>query len=692
MNWNKVMEALRNPVAFLRGSSSRKETDASEEGFVAFVRDLYEKADEDRRLVEGEWWENLAMVSGEHYVRWDSKSRQLRDVPLKRQATVRHTANLTAPATLRDIAKVTKRSPKLEVTPSGMDQAAERRARFTQRAIDATFQLHKMALKWGQWMLWARIASKAYMYVLWDSAAGAVVEGKPIGDVFLKVLEPFQVYHDPGVDDLEESSWVMVVHQATLGYIADNWPDQFDDIRASAEKCNTGGAAAKLKADLSGQARGSQEDSVRVTELWLRPNPAGKTDWERTGLYAAVAGSVLVRPPEKFPYDHGQLPVVQMRDGYLSGLGSYGPTVIKQLRPTQHGYNRMWSKKIMNSAVAGAPAYLVPRGCNVPEGAITGEPGELIPCDVDERGLAPTPLRVYETHPTTFDRMSQQFLTDFDNISGQHEVSRGVLPSANISGVAIDLLQEQDDTMLGPAVLHLETAIEEVARLVVKLFEQFLTEPRQFLYYGENGTYRFKAGKDDLKYQSIRTVPGSMRPVSRAALQAQILTFFEKGLFGPFETPEHERVAKQVLDMLEFGSLDESFQTTKLDRYRAEAENDLMDEGQAENTVEVNAERFDDHKEHIKIHTNRQKLPGYSKLPAFVKQQYEDHIDAHMGHMAEDQNIEPQRMTQQVQQLVQAQDQQGQVPAEAMGELPAVGDIQPGADTMPEEAQLLPNE
>jgi hypothetical protein len=632
-----IWKALSNPLAFL----GRKTGDARDlrepKDFSKFVDELYDQAKKERREAEAEWHYNVAYVLGEQYVEYNQDLGAVVKMPLP-EYRVRHTCNLISAAMQRDVAKTTKRPANIDVIPVTDSDTDSEGARLCKQVIDAKFQELHMDLLFQELKMWSATCGVAFMKVFWDPDAGEPFvdhDGNErdayIGDVYAEVVRPFYVYYDPGARHLGEASWLIQAEMRPVGWAVERWPDKADEILKSAESASSEQNMANLATVTLDYAPESK--MVMVKEFWSKPQRRAKDGWRKDGCYAVVVGDVVVDGPKKFPYKSGKIPYVELKSGWLPGLSRHGTSVVKQLIPIQTEYNRLWSIMIESGIKMGCPKWWVPRGCGVDENSFTDEPGEIIRGNAGPNGEGPTALKIQETHPYTFERMADRHLGDFDNVSGQHEVSRGQVPGSVTSGVAIDLLQEQDDTMLGPPTRRYEVFQEEVARRLLELYKEHSDgDQRELLLYSGRGDYnRISFRGKDLRYAKIRIEPGSLKPTSRAALQAQILEYYKAGLFGPYQDPHHEEISRSVLQLLEFGHMETYQDELNADRKRARLENEALDGAPmtAEEGVEVYVRPFDGHDEHIKAHRRRQKDPSYEDLSEQAKAAYENHIADH---------------------------------------------------------------
>jgi len=241
-----------------------------------------------------------------------------------------------------------------------------------------------------------------------------------------------------------------------------------------------------------------------------------------------------------------------------------------------------------------------------------------------------------------------------EDISGQHEVSKGQTPPGVTAATAISYLQEGDDSKLGNSVSSIEEGVERIGKHLLEHVQQFWDLPRIVRVVGTDGEYEsFQysgadiAGNTDLNIQS-----GSAMPRSRAAKQAYIMQLGQMGWIPPDR-------ALRYLDMAETGRLYEELQ---VDVRQAQRENLKMLQG-----VQVQVNTWDEHAIHVMEHNNERKKQKFESSPPEVMQMFEQHVQTHQ--MAMQQN-----MLQQQQFMAQGQmggAPPGQAPALPPGPTPS---------------------
>jgi flagellar biosynthesis GTPase FlhF len=232
-------------------------------------------------------------------------------------------------------------------------------------------------------------------------------------------------------------------------------------------------------------------------------------------------------------------------------------------------------------------------------------------------------------------------------ISGQHEVTSAQVPPGVTAASAINLLQEADDTRLGPAIADYEVQLGRLGQKCLNLVANFYTDARTIRLAGENGSWEIFDFRGSMLRDntSVQVQTGSAFPQSKAAKQAalqDLLTFFVQS-----GNPPHGRALGQFLRDFDMGGAERLIEDYTRNEEQVNRENSLLAQG-----VPLQINSFDDDQAHIDGHEDEQKSARYARFPPQVKQVFEQHVLAHR-----------QRLADQQQQMIQQQMQmQGQSP------------------------------
>jgi hypothetical protein len=269
----------------------------------------------------------------------------------------------------------------------------------------------------------------------------------------------------------------------------------------------------------------------------------------------------------------------------------------------------------------------------------------------------------------------QQLHSDFEDLSGQHQVSRGESGGLT-AATAIAYLGERDDAYLTTIFHSIEAAVEKVAKQSLGLFVQYVEDSRLVKITGADGSFdaMMLSGADLASGTDIRIESGSALPTSKAARQALVTEWMKMGFIPP----------EDGLRILEMGMLKQYYNTIKIDENAAQREN-LMIKKVTEEMVQefeqnwndgaangdqdkvdpttgdamqvppiVSVNGWDNHAVHMEIHNRFRKSQAYQALPNIVKAEFEKHISMH------EQALQMQQMQQLQMQQMQGEQESSQ--------------------------------
>ncbi len=340
-----------------------------------------------------------------------------------------------------------------------------------------------------------------------------------------------------------------------------------------------------------------------------------------------------------YPYNHGKFPF-QKIDHIPTGM-FYAESTIKDLIPVQKDYNRIRSQIIEHRNVATRPQYWFTSGSYDPK-LFTNKPGIQLPVRPGYEG----PHQI--DHPDLPAQITAEIdlnVREFDDISGQFEISKGRTPPGVEAASAIAFLQEENDTILYHTVASIEACVQESGRQTLDLVAQYWETERVIRVIGQTDELEATLFKDvSIKAgMDYRVVSNSMQPRSMAAKQAVISDLIKNGMVPPEK-------GLRYMQMAETNQLYEEFQ---VDVKHAQRENLAMARNQAplyrptgEQTVgedgmpvpvyktdemgqPVTVNTYDNDEVHIEEHSRYMKSQQFESLPPQVQDIFEGHLEEH---------------------------------------------------------------
>jgi hypothetical protein len=641
--------AGQRAVAKLKGGDST----------VADLKEEFRKFKEARAPFEPDWYLNSAFYVGQQWLYWNQNRLDRPNLAKWRETEV---DNRILPIVSARVARKVKNRPTFVATPFTGSESDMDAAKITEKQMEFDWVYLALQQKLYQAELFADIVCAGFWKLYWDSTVGESTEvvvdaqGQPVqlqgrilkadeigeeglpegmsvkkialGDPAVDVVSPFHFYPDPLATSMEELEKAYESKVRSPDYIKQRYGKELEpDTEA-----HSGPVESRMFSSLLAGTQ-SNYKGVQVHEFWANPSstyPQGKR---------VVWAQDKILTEEDNPID--TMPYVM-----FSGVkvpNRFWPTAITtQLRGPQIGLNKVKSQIQENANRIGNPALMKSRQANV---HYSGVPGEEILYDSTVTDAVPQYLAPPEV-PQYVREREQRYVDSMTEISGLHEVSNANVPAGITAASAINLLQEADDTRIGPEIQDLEFSLGVAGTKLARLRAKFTTDERLLRIAGEDEQWDILAFRGTMmgKEPTVECQAGSAMPRSKAAKQAGMLeilqTMMQYGL-----VPDSRDLRKFFKDY-EVGGIDKLYAGLSATEQQIQRENRLLAQGQA-----VNVNAFDEDKEHVDGHEEFQRTSRYGQLPEEAKQIFEMHVNAHRERMKQqvDMQLEAQMQSQQAQ-------------------------------------------
>ena len=468
---------------------------------VADLNKLLSMARGARSRFEPTWHLNYAYYFGEQWLFWN---RGRLDRPRLDPHRVTLTDNRIIGIVRTELAKMTKQKPAWQVVPVTTEDSDLQAALMGEKVLDFLWRHLHMRNKLVDVLLWSRITGTGLWKVVWDSAKGQKVqviadqEGKPVihgetgapmrpgemadeqgqlpeglepktiatGEVEIETVAPFEFLSDPIAKRLEDAEWCIQENVKSQEWVK----ERFGVVLPTDTDIAPGPTEARMFP--SYQMGGtSNYKGIKVHEYWCRPNqthPEG-----RRAVWAK--DKILFEGPN--PYHH--LPFVMFPG--IPVPGRFWPTsVVEQLRNPQTELNKIRSQILESAQRTGNPAFMASRQANI---SYSGVPGERVDYDDTVPNAKPEYLQA-PPMPQYVLQQQERIESAMQDVSGQHEVSNAQVPAGVKAASAINLLQEADDTRLGPAIYDMEETLGKAGSMLLKIVAQYWTNERTIMIAG----------------------------------------------------------------------------------------------------------------------------------------------------------------------------------------------------------------
>lgn len=576
------------------------------QGLKTWLDRQYTTCKDARYRKERQWYYNMAFYKGKQYlqvINTASNEMGYRFVQPKAPPwRVRLTINKVRTIVRTEIAKLTTSRPTFIVSPKTTEDEDQAAARLATQLFENVYYEDEMLETMTEAIFWMSITGTAFIKCYWDPFGN--YGGQP-GNIVMETVDPFHVYiPDWRQTNLEKQPYI--IHATTLT------KDQvkFKYGKEIADKATTIAATDapdRVMLTIDGSERQVLKDQVLIREYWIKPRFC---QYLPQGGVVTLVGDVMLSEPQPWPYIHNKYPFTAFRH-VLTGE-FYGESVVTDLIDLQREYNRTISQIVENKNQMGRPKLTAQKG-SIDPNKVSNEPGQVVLYNPGfERPLALDipPLPQYIADHLT------RIQNDIDDISGQHEISRGNTPSEVTAATAISFLQEQDDTKLNPTTHNIETGLQKLGSQYLNLVVQFWDAPRLIEKTGKDQTFnaQFVQGSALQGHTDVQVEAGSAMPFSKAGKQAFVMDLMKFGVIQP----------QDVLQVLELRGIEKAQEQYLVDYHQVLRENIKM---QAGGQVPVNA--WDDHQKHVALHNQFRKTQDFEALPDEIKTIFEQHIRTH---------------------------------------------------------------
>lgn len=568
-------------------------------------RDYIERR-EARRSLETQWQLNINFMMGNQYS-YIASNQTIREDEKEYFWQEKEVFNHIAPIVETRISKISSNTPSVTVVPASTDESDIESAKLSKEILNSVANRINLTDLEKTATTWSEICGTAFYKIVWNTDTGRMVATDELGnairegDVQVEVVSPFEIFPDNlACERLEDVKSIIHARAVEVDEIRSQW-----GIDVSGEKVyaftldsqagNIGGLG--YDAHINKVANVELNNHCVVIERYIKP-----TKERPNGRLTIVAGDKLLYDGE-LPYINDELnnrtfPFVKQISNYMPG-SFFGVSVVDRLIPLQRAYNAVRNRKheYFNRSVMNVLA--------VEDGSVDTDALEM-------EGLSPGKVLVYRQgskipeimqNPTlnlNFDEEEERLLSEFKTVSGVSDMMTDSYANyTNMSGVALELLAEQDITRLSTAIDSTKLAVKTLAKYILRLYKQFAVVPRLLKITGEAGDVQMyywdqnEICSDDVVFDASTDTMDSL-----GQKRTMLLDLIKEGLMYDEDGKFSQSMRKRCLDLLGFGMWENAVDIHSLQINRAKEENISLT-----NNQELKILPIDDHKIHIDEHT-----------------------------------------------------------------------------------------
>lgn len=519
----------------------------------------------------------------------------------------REVFNHIAPIIDLRLAKLNNIRPTLSVLPFSDDPQDIACAKVSKKLLrSVSFDLGLSNIL-NEGAMWSEICGTSFYKIGWNSSKGRIIgkdelgQSKCEGEVEISVVSPYEIYpENPNCSSLEAQKSIIHAKMYNVDDIYDLWGVRVEGAEYSAYSMgnvsNLGGLG--YSATSFGVTKQKAENQAIVIEKYERP-----TVKYPNGRLTIVAGDMLVYM--------GELPYINTFDGKYGypfvkqtslrvPNNFWGVSVIERLIPIQRSFNAVKNRKheFLNRLTLGVLAV---------------EDGSVDIDSLEEEGLCPGKILVYrqganipnvmsnDDVPASFEKEELMLLDEFTNVGSVSDLfTTATMQSGSITGVALELLVEQDEARLSAVADQIKLSCKEIARHILRLYKQFAILPHTSRLVDENGKIEMLHWSNS-NITSEDVVLETENEVNQTIAQRRNMVFdlYKSGIFNDENGVLRNSTRQKLLEQMGFGMWETLQDAHTLQADSANQENyGLFDSGAIPEPSEI-----DDHEIHINEHT-----------------------------------------------------------------------------------------
>lgn len=607
-----------------------------QEEIISFVKEELEKRAQDRLPFELQWQLNMNFLQGNQYCDINLALGEIQEYEKVYFWQQREVYNHIAPIVETRKAKLSRIKPILATRPATPDLDDVSTAKVCTSIVNGNYNRLEMSKKIQEATSWSEVCGTVFYKSVWDPNIGRAIgqlgdETVYEGDIITTVVSPYEIFPDSNyAASLDECRSVIHAKAYHVDEIEEIWGVKVEGREVdvfSISGSNIGLGGLGYSASIPKVTKITKEKHELIIEYYEKP-----TKQYPEGRLIIIAGDKLLHYGD-LPYMIGEnnkrdFPLTRqvcvVRDGCF-----WGTSVIERCIPIQRSYNAVKNRKheFMNRIAFGV--------LDIEEDAYDTE-------DLEEDGLYPgkvllrkqgmQPAKYLDTPNVPFDFTAEEdrLKEEFILVSGISEISRySQAPTSAGSGIALQILTEQDDTRLSLSAEHIRFSIIDIGKKWLRLYKQFAVGSRIVRVVGEKGDVlvsKWNAShitSDDVVIETENELASSP-----AQQKQMVLDLLQLGLFNDPETGQLSKsMRSKILEALEFGTWDTVGDIDEMHINRAQRENNEFLEG-----ILPTIRKNDDDDIHIHEHERFQLTGDFERLIT-VDPQYamamEQHVEMH---------------------------------------------------------------
>lgn len=531
---------------------------------ISWIKGEHTKAKNARTTKQRQWYMNMAMFYGNQWMQVTGSKSSLDDragklyQPSRPYYVKRRSINRTRSFVRTEMSKFLSQLPIAQAVPATSTDEDLRAAYAAEQVWSSLTANKKLRTHFSRATWWQIVTGNGFIKTWWDQSSIYDKATNETGDIKFGSVTPFHLFvPDLREQEIEDQPYVINAYTKPL-----EWCEAYyaDELKGVSLKASTTSADSIIEGGYLNLSTAKTLDSCTIYETWIKPGahkllPNG-------GVVISIDDVLVSIMLDGFPYEHNQYPFTKFE--HIPTATFYADSPLVDTNQLQREYNELRSDISEFGRRMARPQWVAQKGSVVPS-KMTNEPGLVIEYRPGTQAPQQTQLTPL---PQYFIDQQDRINTDWEDVTGQHDVSRGSAPSGVTAGTAINFLQEADNQFLTPQHQSIEDGFEKIASQAVALFVQYVDLPRKIKTVGADGTFDtiILSGSDVKNGTDIRMEPGSSVAQSQAAKQAQVTQMFTVGMIDQ----------PTALKLMEMGGVQKVLDVMSVAERKAQRENIKM--------------------------------------------------------------------------------------------------------------------
>lgn len=510
---------------------------------------------------------------------------------------VNHLYGLTEQA----VSKEAQLPPNFEVHPSNDEDGDRISAKLMKPILDYVGAKNNQELIFQQNARRTLVFGEDFALVTYDPKFETQdVDGNLIGDVRIKLIDPFFVLYEPTAS-WETSRYVFLIEEI-LHVEEAKKKFKLDEITT-----DHSGAIFSFQTDK--ETGGNNQEEVIVYKFFHKPTPELPN-----GVEATIVGDKVVEfNITQYPYSHNKLPLVRRTAIDVPGR-CFPSSIYKWAIPVQHQYNKMVYLEHKYISLCAHPKWMMQKGA----------------CDIKSLGNAGTVVQIKPgatfpqlivTNPVARDiiEAKQDCEAQLDKIFGIQGVSRGTPPPGVRSNKMLEFYGREEDQRASIQIIKRNEFIREVYSMSASVVSDYYPQhpDRLIQVVGSNDKFELQkissnqiGSNHEIKVQNSTGFPDSLE--GKTEQIEKLLTLFP-GSISP----------QQAFNIMNLNFTEKYYDIMTAALKSAEDENSKLMEGKAV----APPESYEDQIVHLEQHYLMMQAPEFKALPDAIKERAENHVE-----------------------------------------------------------------